>query len=210
MQLPRTLGSAAEAVAGARDDPARLRALFYASAVPMVMVDDERRYVHVNAPALLAFRASFAELREHRIDDLTPPYLVSTLHRLWSQLLETGYVTGRYDVANPDGTRLRVVFYALAGVLPGLYLASFAPEGWSDLELGAVDPAPPAQDSDLTARELEVLQLAAEGRSGPRMAEELALSPATVKKHFERAYAKLGVRDRAAAVAKAMRLGLID
>ena len=119
MQLPRTLGSAAEAVAGARDDPARLRALFYASAVPMVMVDDERRYVHVNAPALLAFRASFAELREHRIDDLTPPYLVSTLHRLWSQLLETGYVTGRYDVANPDGTRLRVVFYALAGVLPG-------------------------------------------------------------------------------------------
>jgi len=31
-----------------------------------------------------------------------------------------------------------------------------------------------------------------------------------VKKHFERANAKLGVRDRAAAVATAMRLGLID
>jgi len=61
----------------------------------------------------------------------------------------------------------------------------------------------------LTARELEVLQLAALGRSPTQIAEEMNLSPATIKRHFERAYAALGVRDRAAAVGEAMRRGLI-
>ena len=61
----------------------------------------------------------------------------------------------------------------------------------------------------LTPRELAVLQLAAQAHSAVRIAEELHLSPATVKRHFERAYAALGVSDRAAAVGEAMRRGLI-
>jgi PAS domain S-box-containing protein len=62
----------------------------------------------------------------------------------------------------------------------------------------------------LTPRGVEILQLAARGRSASEIAEELVLSPATVKRHFEDAYARLGVSDRAAAVAVAMRQGLID
>jgi DNA-binding NarL/FixJ family response regulator len=61
----------------------------------------------------------------------------------------------------------------------------------------------------LSGRELEVLQLAAEGHSGPKIADRLGLSPATVKTHFENLYGKLGVSDRAAAVADALRTGLI-
>lgn len=61
----------------------------------------------------------------------------------------------------------------------------------------------------LTPRELAVLQLAAKAHSAARIAEELHVSPATVKRHFERAYAALGVSDRAAAVGEAMRRGLI-
>jgi PAS domain S-box-containing protein len=61
----------------------------------------------------------------------------------------------------------------------------------------------------LTEREIEVLRLAAEGLSGPAIAEQLVLSPATVKTHFEHIYEKLGVGDRAAAVAQALRTGLI-
>jgi PAS domain S-box-containing protein len=61
----------------------------------------------------------------------------------------------------------------------------------------------------LTERELEVLRLAAEGRNGPGIAEQLVLSPATVRTHFEHIYEKLGVGDRAAAVALALRTGLI-
>ncbi|MEA2270173.1 MAG: two-component system, cell cycle sensor histidine kinase and response regulator CckA [Solirubrobacteraceae bacterium] len=61
----------------------------------------------------------------------------------------------------------------------------------------------------LSDRELDVLRLAAEGNTGPQIAEHLILSPATVKTHFENIYEKLGVSDRAAAVAHAMRIGLI-
>jgi DNA-binding NarL/FixJ family response regulator len=62
----------------------------------------------------------------------------------------------------------------------------------------------------VTPRQREVLQLAALGLSGPGIADRLAVSPATVKTHFEHVYAKLGVSDRSSAVATAMRIGLID
>jgi DNA-binding CsgD family transcriptional regulator len=61
----------------------------------------------------------------------------------------------------------------------------------------------------LTKRELEVLALASAGVSGPKIAERLFTSPSTVKTHFANIYAKLGVGDRAAAVAVALRTGLI-
>ncbi|MEA2246684.1 MAG: hypothetical protein QOH46_1213 [Solirubrobacteraceae bacterium] len=62
----------------------------------------------------------------------------------------------------------------------------------------------------LTPRETEVLRLAAQGLSVPRTAERLFISPATVKTHIENIYAKLGVGDKASAVASALRLGLIE
>jgi DNA-binding CsgD family transcriptional regulator len=65
---------------------------------------------------------------------------------------------------------------------------------------------PPA----LTPRELEVLCLAAQGESGPEIAARLFVSPATIKTHFEHIYTKFGVCDRASAVAKAFRLGLLS
>ena len=61
----------------------------------------------------------------------------------------------------------------------------------------------------LTPRELEVLQLAAEGCTGPEIAKRLVVSPATVRTHFGRIYDKYDVSDRAGAVAKALREGLI-
>ncbi|MDQ1446901.1 MAG: two-component system, cell cycle sensor histidine kinase and response regulator CckA [Acidimicrobiaceae bacterium] len=62
----------------------------------------------------------------------------------------------------------------------------------------------------LSDRELEVLRLAADGNTGPEIAELLVVSPATVKTHFEHIYEKLGVSDRPAAVAHALRIGLIQ
>jgi len=61
----------------------------------------------------------------------------------------------------------------------------------------------------VSARESEILWLAAEGNSGPQIAERLFLAPSTVKTHFENIYEKLGVSDRAAAVAQAIRTGVI-
>jgi DNA-binding CsgD family transcriptional regulator len=65
-------------------------------------------------------------------------------------------------------------------------------------------------DRTLSPRELDVLRLAAEGRSGPEIARELFVSPSTVKTHFEHIYEKLGVGDRAGAVAYALRAGIIE
>ena len=62
----------------------------------------------------------------------------------------------------------------------------------------------------LTDRETQILTMLAEGRSAPAMAGELHLSPATVKTHLTRLYDKLGVSDRAAAVAVGMRRGLLQ
>ena len=62
----------------------------------------------------------------------------------------------------------------------------------------------------LSARERELLQLAADGIPGLDIATRLQISPETVKSHFKRIYDKLQVSDRAAAVAQAMRLNLIS
>ena len=62
----------------------------------------------------------------------------------------------------------------------------------------------------LSEREAQVLRGFAEGRSIPQLAAELFLAPSTVKTHTQRLYEKLGVSDRAAAVAEAMRQGLLE
>jgi two-component system, NarL family, nitrate/nitrite response regulator NarL len=62
----------------------------------------------------------------------------------------------------------------------------------------------------LSAREREVLGHVADGRSAPEIGRLLFLSTATVKGHLQSLYDKLGVSDRAAAVAEAMRRGLLE
>ena len=62
----------------------------------------------------------------------------------------------------------------------------------------------------LTPREQEILHLIAAGKSLPQIAKELYLGLTTVKTHVQHLYEKLGVSDRAAAVATAMRRGLIE
>jgi two-component system, NarL family, nitrate/nitrite response regulator NarL len=62
----------------------------------------------------------------------------------------------------------------------------------------------------LSEREREVLSRIARGQSIPAIAGELYIAPSTVKTHVQRLYEKLGVNDRAAAVAEAMRQRLLD
>ena len=66
----------------------------------------------------------------------------------------------------------------------------------------------PAQEP-LSQRELEVLELVARGATNREAAAKLFISEATVKTHLLHIYAKLGVSDRAAAVAEAFQRGLL-
>ncbi len=76
----------------------------------------------------------------------------------------------------------------------------------------ATAPAPPAPDASatalLTGRELEVLTAIAAGRTNGEIAAELVISELTVKSHIGRIFAKLDLRDRAAAIVYAYDHGL--
>jgi LuxR family maltose regulon positive regulatory protein len=62
----------------------------------------------------------------------------------------------------------------------------------------------------LTARELQVLDLLAAGRSNRRIAAELVVTVDTVKKHVGHVLDKLGAANRTEAAARARQLGLIS
>jgi DNA-binding NarL/FixJ family response regulator len=76
----------------------------------------------------------------------------------------------------------------------------------SVLQSDVEDEPPPIE---LTARELQVLQLLAEGASNKSIARRLDITPHTAKFHVASIVAKLGATGRTDAVAKAMRLGLV-
>ena len=61
----------------------------------------------------------------------------------------------------------------------------------------------------LSARELEVLQLVADGLSVPEVASRLYISAKTVKNHLASIYQKLDARDRTQAVIRAVRIGIV-
>lgn len=77
------------------------------------------------------------------------------------------------------------------------------------LVTGAKVPGSDNTPRDLSAREVEVLQLVADGQSNKEIGEAMSLSPLTVKSHLARIGHKLGTGDRAHMVALTMRAGVV-
>ncbi len=73
----------------------------------------------------------------------------------------------------------------------------------------AVPSTTTSRSLDLTKRELEVLELLAQGQTQAQIASALVISPKTVASHVQRILAKLGVHSRAQAVALAYQSGAI-
>jgi PAS domain S-box-containing protein len=115
-----------------------------------------------------------------------------------------------FPVVSDDGTLAVLSFYSVDRRDPGERLARTLTGIGRELGRFLAHRRADLGARRLSDRELDVLRLAAEGNSGPQIAEKLVLSPATIKTHFENIYEKLGVSDRAAAVAHAMRIGLIQ
>jgi len=74
----------------------------------------------------------------------------------------------------------------------------------------ALDARLEAERSNLTLREIQILEFLAEGKSNKEIASFLSISDETVKTHLKRLYEKLGASDRAQAVAIALRQNLIE
>jgi len=173
-------------------------------------------------------RAALAEIEQHEPDvallDYKLPGLdgvaithavvrdgLSTRVLLLSAFTESGVVykaleTGAAGFVPKEARREQIVDAVLAcargeNVLPTDLASGLV----SEIRLRAVDDAPA-----LTERESQILRLIAKGKSLPDIAGELFLGVTTVKTHVQHLYEKLGVSDRAAAVAEAMRRGLIE
>jgi DNA-binding NarL/FixJ family response regulator len=71
-------------------------------------------------------------------------------------------------------------------------------------------PAPTHAVAELTARECEVLRMVGRGMGNSEIAATLVISELTVKSHIGRIFAKLGLRDRAAAIVYAFDHGLVQ
>ena len=205
----QALERATDAVQGARNQPRQLDRIFARSPVPLVLMDESRRFRHANTAACMTLRLSRGELLSRRAPDIVVPFAMTTFETAWAHMCDAGEVRVKaLTLEGGDRAPVTVAARGTAEAMPGLYLAGFAPASLSGEELALFpDELQPAEP--LTPRELELLQLAANGHCGPVIADELVLSRATVLTHFKNIYGKLDVRDRAGAVAKAMRLGLI-
>lgn len=104
------------------------------------------------------------------------------------------------------GTEPAVIADVIAGVSRGATV--LGPKIRGELQ-GELRVGAPRAASLLSARETEVLALAGGGSSARETALVLGVSVTTVRTHLERAYAKLDVTDRTAAVAEAIRRGLL-
>ena len=210
---PAWLGCSSGWLIDALGSTSSLRRAADHSSVPIVLVDGDRGFREANAAARLALRLSIQELRRLRIDDLTAANHMPVLSEDWTRLTGAGFAMGHHEVSLPDGGCFGVTFHALAGAVPrdSFHLVAFVPAEWPDTELiPAVDSHPVDLEGPLTRREREVLSLAANGCTGCLIVRALGISESTVRNHFSNIYEKLGVFDRAGAVGKAMRLGLID
>ena len=78
-------------------------------------------------------------------------------------------------------------------------------------EVRRMTPEPSIEDNEkvVTRREIDVLQLIADGCSTPEVAERLFISQKTVKNHLASIYQKLDARDRTQAVLQAVRMGIV-
>jgi DNA-binding NarL/FixJ family response regulator len=210
LELLHALERATDVVRHARGQSGQLDRVFARSPVPLVLMDESRRFRHANTAACMTLRLGLGDLLSLRAPDIVLPFAMTTFETAWAQMRDAGDVAvEELALEGGDKAPVTVTAHGVAEAMPGLYLAGFAPGCLSGEEL-AVFPDELQPAKPLTRRELELLQLAADGLSGPKIAEELVLSRATVRTHFENIYGKLDVRDRASAVGKAMRLGLIS
>lgn len=99
--------------------------------------------------------------------------------------------------------------YQLDPTVAGKVVASLAGLGSHSNTVQAGSPPGPAQLSDLSSREVEVLRLIAQGATNREIAEQLMITEGTVKNHISNILSRLGLRDRTQAALYAREMGLL-
>jgi PAS domain S-box-containing protein len=197
----------------------RLQTAFERSRHPMLIADDQRRWVTGNAAACDFLGILREEVPWRTMDDFTPQGERKRLEEQWRAFLASGAAEGWYQLYVPDRGPVPVEFSATANVLPARHLSVFIPSDDASTEHAKsaltreATWAPVVAEGSgrlqLTEREREVMTLVASGLQSGDIAERLFLSPETVKSHVHNALGKLGAHTRAHAVAIALVTGQI-
>jgi PAS domain S-box-containing protein len=177
---------------------------FKQSKNPMALVDDQRRYVDVNpAYVRLLGRSRDQVIGTHLWDFVVGGPLFSPAQ--WSAALAAHRFHGEAELIRADGSHIGVQWAGATEVATGQRLVLFvalstSKWGGSFRRTVVIDHEP----GELSARELEIVRLIADGESGPEIAAELHISHDTVRTHVRNAMRKVGARSRAHLVAKAL------
>lgn len=176
---------------------------FKRSRNPMLLLDDGRRHVEVNGAYLSEVGYSRDELIGRPIWEIViggPKYS----EEQWRAALALGSFAGEGQVLAADGRTVSVQFAAHTEVVTGRRLVlcvALSTSRWGRhfrRDVRDKEPEP------LSGREQEIVQLIAEGDSGPEIAERLHISHDTVRTHVRNAMTKLGARSRAQLVAMSL------
>ncbi len=182
--------------------------MFFASApVALLAADDDRAILKVNDRWAELTGRDPAAVTGTRIDEILAQESKPGIEMRWRDLLATGLATARVVLMRPDGNRLAIRYGAFANVLPGTHVAAYFAEAGQEGRLAR--PTRARRAGQLTRREQESLRLVAMGMTTTAAAEQLGISPETVRTHVRNAMNKLGARTRAQAIAVAMRDGEI-
>jgi DNA-binding NarL/FixJ family response regulator len=146
-------------------------------------------------------------VRENVMPRLSEPTLAS--RSAFSETLRAIHAAaGGEAIFSPTIAQRLADYFATPATGAGAPPGQEAPAQKQETTESVTSPAPeyPAR---LTAREVEVLGLVAQGMTNARIAKELYVSPRTVNAHLNTVYHKLGVDSRAAAVRFAVEHGLL-
>jgi PAS domain S-box-containing protein len=175
--------------------------VFERTSNPIALLDDQRRFVEVNAAALSLFGAERQDLIGTSMADRVRPEQRSVSASEWEAFLGSGEYSGTRTLVRVDGAEVRIDFAARMAVVDGRSLAIYviARDDPSCLPTLAL-----AGELPLTNREREVVTLIALGAETAQIAEELHISSETVRTHIRNAMSRLGAHTRAQLVAIAL------
>jgi PAS domain S-box-containing protein len=176
--------------------------VFARSGNPMLLVDDDRVYRDANPAACRLLRRSREEIVGHEIVEFTPDSHAAELDDAWEELRSRGHVVRELSFTDSEGHERAIAVAASADVPePGSHLGVL---------VSTADEPPASENPRLSPREREITRLLSRGFSGEKIAQELFLSPETVRTHIRNAMEHVGARTRAHLVAVALREGLIE
>jgi PAS domain S-box-containing protein len=176
--------------------------VFERSSSAIFVLDDYRRVVQANDAALALLGQPRGEVIGASIVDRVAPSERPQSEREWLAFLRSGEYSGTRTFILADGSEAQVDFAARIAVVGKRRLAIYVAMAKSESKL-SIGPSRSAAGA-LTNRERQVVTLIALGHETSEIAEELHISPETVRTHVRNAMSKLGARTRAQLVANAL------